>query len=59
MGVYPREVEELEARVEASGWQLSLGEDSDQVGWEAGGQEEGRIGRRKDGKKGGREDGRT
>ena len=51
MGVYPRELEELEGRVEASGWQLSLGEDSDQVGRTTGGQD--------DRKKEGQEEGRT
>ena len=31
VGVYPREIEELERRIEAGGWDLCIGKDSDQA----------------------------
>ena len=31
VGVYPREIEELEERIEAGGWDLCIGKDSDQA----------------------------
>ena len=31
VGVFPREIEELEGRIEAGGWDLCIGKDSDQA----------------------------